>query len=89
MTAGTERRVSRRAAPGGQRAKEDLGGVDGVHPDAVAQQGAAAPPPGGVDGQDGDAEFVPLVQPEPPDQLVDERRLPGPARAGDAHHGGT
>ncbi len=76
-------------APGGQRPEVHLGGGDGVHPDAVPQQGAAAPPPGGVDGQDGDPELVPLVHPEPEDQLVGERGLPGPAGAGDPHHRGT
>ncbi len=59
--------------PRGERPEQHLGRLDGVHPDPVAQQGAAAPPPGGVDGQHRDAELVLLVEPEPTHELVGER----------------
>ena len=74
-------------APGGQRADEHVGAVDGVHADAVAEQRATGPPAGGVDGHDGDAELVLVVEAEAPDQLVGERRLARAAGAGDAEHG--
>ena len=63
-------------------------GVDGVHPDAVAEQGAAPLAPGGVDGQHRQPELVLLVEAEAADQLVGQRRLARAARAGDAEHGG-
>ena len=72
--------------PGGQRAEEDIGGVDGVHPDAVTEQGAPAAAPGGIDGQDGDGQLVLLVEPEPSDDLVGQRRLARAAGTGDAQH---
>jgi hypothetical protein len=59
--------------PGGQRPEHHLGRVDRVHADAVAEQGAAAPPAGGVDGEHRDAELVLLVEAEPAHQLVGER----------------
>ena len=49
---------------GSERAEEHLRAVDGVHANAVAQQCTAATPPRGVDGDDGDAQLVALVEPE-------------------------
>ena len=71
-------------AAGGQRAEQHLRRLDGVHADAVAEQRAAAAPPGGVDGEHRDAELVLLVEPEPAHELVGERRLARAAGAGDA-----
>ncbi len=73
--------------PGGERAHEHARVVDRVHADAVAQQRAAGPAPGGVDGEHGDAELVLVVEAQAADQLVGERRLARPAGAGDAEHG--
>ncbi len=57
-----------------------------VHADAVAEQGAARPPAGRIDTEDGHRGVRrPLEVTE--DQLVHERRLPGAARPGDADHG--
>ena len=56
---------------------------DGVHPDAVAEQGAARFPLGGVDRHDGHP-LVLEVEEEAPDQLVDEGTLSRTACAGDA-----
>ena len=61
-----------------------LGGVDGVHPDPVTEQGSPTAAPGGIDGQDGDGQFVLLVEPEPADDLVGQRRFPRSAGTGDA-----
>src|SRR5581483_184419 len=74
-------------AAGGQRAEEDLAGVERVHPDPVAEEGAAALAPGGVDGDDGDADLVLLVEPETAQQLVGQRRLARAAGPGDAEDG--
>ena len=42
-------------AAGGHRADEDAGvGVEGLHADAVAQEGAAGERAGGIDGEDAD-----------------------------------
>ena len=78
-------------ASGGHRAEVDLVAVvagcrRAVHPDPVAEQRAAAAPPGRVDREDRDAQLVLLVDAEPADQLVGERRLAGAAGAGDAQH---
>ena len=51
------------------------------------EQRAAAAPPGRVDRQHRDAQLVLLVDAEPPDQLVGQRRLARAAGAGDAEHG--
>src|SRR5690606_19316904 len=68
----------------GQRPEEDpVTVVETVHADAVAEQRATATSPGRVDGEDGDPQLVLLVEPESPDQLVGQRRLPRPARTGD------
>ena len=69
-----------------QRSEEDLWAVDGVHADAVAQQRAAAPAPRGIDRDHGDAQLVALVEAEPPQQLVGQRRLARAAGARDAEH---
>ena len=44
------------------------------------------PPVAGVDGEHGDAQLVLLVAPEPPQQLVGQRRLARAARPRDAQH---
>ncbi len=75
-----------RRSPGGQGTEVDVGRVDGVHADAVPEQGAAAPASGGVDGQYGDGQLVLLIETEPADQLVGQRRLPRTSGAGDAQH---
>ena len=77
-----------RGAAGAEGAEEDLARVDRVHPDAVAEQRAAAASPGRVDRHDADAELVLEVEAEPPEQLVGERALPrppGPGHAEDGH----
>ena len=74
------------AAPRGQAAEEHVVAVEGVHPDPVAEQGAAAAPPGRVDREHRDPQLVLLVGAEPADQLVGERRLAGAAGARDAKH---
>jgi len=70
---------------GGEGPVEDHAGGDGVHPDAVAQQRAAAAA-GGVDGEDGDPHLVLAVAAQPAHQLVGEGGLAGAAGAGDAEH---
>ncbi len=74
-------------AAGGERAEERAPGGEGVHPDAVAEQGAPAAPAGRVDRDDGDPQLVLLVEPEPPDELVRQRALARAAGPGDAEHG--
>ena len=81
---GDAHRVVTRA--GGQRAEEHLRAVERVHADAIAQQRAATATAGGVDGDDRDAHLVGLVETEPAQQFVGERRLPGTTGARDAHH---
>ena len=72
------------AAAGGEAAEEDPVAVEGVHPDPVAEQRAAAAAAGRVDGEHGDAQLVLLVDAQPADQLVGEGRLARAAGAGDA-----
>ena len=69
---------------GGERAEVDPVAGQGVHPDPVAEQRAAALAPGRVDGEDGDAQLVLLVEPEAAQQLVGQAGLAGAAGAGDA-----
>ncbi len=71
-------------APGGQAAEVDPVAVEGVHPDPVAEQRAAALAPGRVDRDDRDPQLVLLVDAEPAHELVGEARLAGAAGAGDA-----
>ncbi len=71
----------------GQAAEEDLVAAEGVHPDPVAEQRAAALAPRRVDGQDDDAQLVLLVQAQPAQQLVGEAGLARAAGAGDAEDG--
>jgi hypothetical protein len=71
----------------GERAHVDVRVVDRVHADAVAQQRAAGALARGIDGDDGDAQLVRLVEPQAQHQLVGERALAGPARPGDAERG--
>ena len=75
------------APPGGQRAEEHVPAVERVHPDPVAQQRAAAAPPGRVDREHRHPQLVLLVGAQPADQLVGQRRLARAAGAGDAEHG--
>ncbi len=72
---------------GRQRAEEDDVRVDAVHPDAVAEQGAAPAPAGRVDGEHGDAHLVLAVPAQAADELVGERGLARAAGAGDAEDG--
>jgi hypothetical protein len=76
-------------AAGGQAAEVDPVAVEGVHPDAVAEQRSPAPPARGVDGDAGDAQLVLLVDPQPPNQLVGQAGLARAAGAGDAEHRGA
>ena len=71
---------------GGERPHEHVGVVDGVHADPVAEQRAPGPPACGIDGHHRDAQLVLVVEAEAPHQLVGERGLAGPTRAGDAEH---
>ncbi len=71
---------------GGQAAEEDGAGTvvaDRVHPDAVAEQGAAALAARGVDGDDRDPQLVLLVDAEAAHELVGERGLARAAGAGE------
>ena len=72
------------AAARREAAEEDPVTVEGAHADAVAEQGAATAAAGGVDGEDGDAQLVLLVEAQAADQLVGETRLARAAGAGDA-----
>ncbi len=60
--------------------------IDGVHPDAVAEEGPAPFAPGGIDGQHGNPELVLLVEPEPAHDLVGQRRFARTSRTGDAEY---
>ena len=71
-------------APGGERAEVDPVAVEGVHPDPVTEQRAAALAPGRVDRHDRDADLVLLVDAEAAYELVGEAGLAGAAGAGDA-----
>ena len=83
----TERLGHLALPPGGHRAEEDPVAVEGVHPDAVPEQGPPTATAGGVDGDDCGAELVLLVHPQPADDLVGEARLAGAAGPGDAEDG--
>ena len=73
-------------APRGERAREDPRAVDRVHADAIAEQRAARAPPRGVDEQQADA-APGMLEPEAADDLVDDARLAGAARAREADDG--
>src|SRR6201999_4545904 len=73
-------------AAGRHRAHEDLLVAEAVHPDAIAEQGAAGAAAGRVYGEDGDAE-VGQVLDEAREELVGDGRLAGAAGAGDADDG--
>ena len=75
------------ALAGSQRAHIHPGRIDGVHPDAVAEQGAARFALGRVDGNDGDG-LVLKVHDEAPHQFVHQRRFAGAARTRNAQHRG-
>jgi hypothetical protein len=72
-------RVTRR-----QRAHVDVRMLDGVHPDAVAEQRTTGTLARGVDGNDRQLDAVALVEPEAAHQFVGQRRLAGAAGASDA-----
>ena len=69
---------------GGERTEIDAIAIERIHPDPVAEQGAATLAAGWVDSDDRDPQFVLLVDPEAPHQLIGERGLARPTRAGDA-----
>ena len=73
-------------AAGRERAHEHGPAVERVHPDAVAEQGAAALAPRRVDGNERDRDVGP-VEAEAAQDLVGQRRLAGAAGARDAEHG--
>ena len=70
-----------------QRPEVHLARVERVHADAVAEQRSAALAPRRVDGDDSHPQLVLLVEPEPPQQLVGQRRLARAAGAGDPEDG--
>ena len=72
---------------GGQGSHIDALAVDRIHADAVTEQRPAASAPGGIGRDDGDVEGILLIEAEPADDLVGQRRLAGAAGAGDAEHG--
>ena len=72
---------------GGERAEVGAGAIDRVHPDAVAEQGAATSTAGRVDGDHRDAPLVLGAEAEAAHDLVGERRLARAGGAGDAAHG--
>jgi len=69
---------------GCKRAHINLGMIDGVHADAVAEQGAAVPAPRRVHGYHRNARLACTIEAEAAHQLVAKRRLSRPAGAGDA-----
>jgi len=60
--------------------------VEGIHPDAIAEQGATGTPAGGVD-RDHRHAVVGIVQEIAPQQLVGQGGLPRAPGPGDADHG--
>src|SRR5262249_37777474 len=66
--------------------EEHRSAVKAVHPDAVAEQRAAALAPGRVDREDGDLDLVLLVDAKASHELVGERGLARTAGAGDPEH---
>ena len=76
----------RAGVAGGERAHVDVRVVDGVHADAVAEQGPAGALARRVDADDGQMQPVLLVEAEAPHQFVGERTLARAAGAGDAEH---
>ena len=73
----------------GEGTHVDAGMVYRVHADAIAEQRPAGTAAARVDGEDADPEPVVEVQPEAAHDLVRERRLAGPASAGDADDDGA
>ncbi len=67
-----------------QRAHVDMGMLDRVHADAIAEQRAAGALARGIDGDHRDALRVVLVEAEAADQFVGQRALAGAAGTGDA-----
>ena len=78
------RYLGRRPA-GGERAHVDPRAADGVHADAVAQQGAAGLAARGIAAQHRHPHVVEVVQ-DAHDELVGQGGLAGAAGARDAHH---
>ena len=70
-------------AAGGHRAHEQVRRAQAVHPDTVAQQGAAAAPTGRIDRNHRDAHVREMLQ-EAVQQFIGDRALAGPAGAGQA-----
>jgi hypothetical protein len=87
MTSRTARQARFGAGRGGQRAHVDRASIDGVHADAVAEQGAAT-----LALRVGSMEMTASLSlsswssAEAAHQLVGQRRLAGAAGAGDAEH---
>ncbi len=67
---------------GGQGAHENIRMLDGIHADAVTQQGAAGALSGRVDGDQADFHLVALVEAETANQFIGQGRLAGAAGAG-------
>ena len=57
---------------GGERAHENIGMLNGIHADAVAQKCASGPLAGGINADDGQFQGVFLIQAEAPHQLIGE-----------------
>jgi hypothetical protein len=77
--------ISVMRTPGRHGAHVDPRAVDGVHADAVAQQGAAGFAAGGIGADDGDADVLQIVE-HAQDQLIGQGGFTRPAGAGDADH---
>ena len=69
------------------RAHVNVGVIDGVHANAIAEQRTAGFAPGRVDCDDGDFQRIGMVEAEAADDFVGQRRLARTAGAGDAEHG--
>jgi hypothetical protein len=64
-------------APGGDGAHVDPRVVDGVHANAVAQEGAAGFTPGRIGADDGDADVLQVME-HAQDQLIGQGGFAGP-----------
>ena len=58
---------------GCERAHVDVGMVDSIHADAIAEQGAAGFAPRRIDGNDGDAQLIAMVESKAADDFIGER----------------
>jgi hypothetical protein len=59
---------------------------DGIHADAVAQQGATALAPGWVDADHRDTQGIVLIEPQAANEFIGERRLACAASACDTQN---